>query len=386
MDAVLFNLHDVVLIITVITCIVACACLWQYGSEHWLYNSILASFFIATISIPIDTLINYGEAVRPWAIENIPDIFFLFEFGAWIQAPLAYWLIRIKLQKDFRFEPLDYVFIAPWLLQLSHQAIAYHSLPTEFKIVIQKAIDIDAAPLSVCFFQWARDILRCYLAWRLHSLIFNYLRSFGNEQVPLPVSSHSWLCFFGTGFFVYNIWSLLVSGMLFMSSKMTVTLPSGSFGLAQNYATAFFWLAFITLYARSGLKIQDIKPAEVITISSRSRPAVNPAHVSALTSLMEVEKAYIDPELKLEGLAKRMGISPRTLSTVINSHFGCTFFEYINGYRLQDAKQLLLSQDGETRPVLDIMYEVGFNSKATFNAFFKKAVGLTPTQFRKRFS
>jgi AraC-like DNA-binding protein len=386
MNAVLFNLHDVVLIITVIACFVACACLWRRGGEHWLYNSILALFSIATLSIPIDTLVNYGEAVRPWVIANLPDIFFLFEFGAWIQAPLAYWLIRSMLQKNFRFEPIDYVFVAPCLLQISHQAIAYHSLPTELKIVIQKTIDIDTAPLSVIFFQWARDILRCYLAWRLHVLILNYLRGFGNEKTPLPLSSYSWLYYFGVGFFVYNAWTLLISSMLFLSSKVTITLPIASLGLAQNYVTALFWLGFITLYARSSIKVEDITPAEVFTADTRLKPAINPNHVSALTALMEVEKVYIDPDLKLQNLAERMGVSPRTLSTVINGHFGCTFFEYVNGYRLQEAKQLLLSPEGQKRPVLDIMYEVGFNSKATFNALFKKAVGLTPTQFRRRFS
>ncbi len=68
---------------------------------------------------------------------------------------------------------------------------------------------------------------------------------------------------------------------------------------------------------------------------------------------------------------------------MINRHFQKNFFEFINGYRIDEAKKLLANEKYEKVTIIEIMAQVGFNSKATFNTFFKKLVGVTPSQYRK---
>ena len=98
---------------------------------------------------------------------------------------------------------------------------------------------------------------------------------------------------------------------------------------------------------------------------------------------MTSQKPYLDPLLTLDNLAAQSNIPARQLSQLINRHFEKNFFEFINGYRIDEAKELLANKENEKVTIIEIMAKVGFNSKATFNTFFKKIVGLTPTQFRK---
>jgi len=67
---------------------------------------------------------------------------------------------------------------------------------------------------------------------------------------------------------------------------------------------------------------------------------------------------------------------------VINRRFEQNFFEFINKYRVAEAKKLLEDPDHAQSTMIDIMADAGFNSKATFNTFFKKLVGSTPSQYR----
>ncbi len=104
----------------------------------------------------------------------------------------------------------------------------------------------------------------------------------------------------------------------------------------------------------------------------------------ALNDLMQREKLYRDTDLKLETLAQKLGVERHYVSQVINQHFGVNFFEYINLLRIEEAKTLLLTTDAATLNIIEIAYQVGYNTKNTFNAAFRRIVGVTPTEFRKQ--
>lgn len=117
-------------------------------------------------------------------------------------------------------------------------------------------------------------------------------------------------------------------------------------------------------YLRSGLTESDVK-----RLWSKLQ-----AHMASNTS-------YRTPGLKVSDLAREMGVRENYLSQVINSCAGRNFFEYINGYRLEEAKGLLLEQP--KRPIAEIALTVGFASQNAFNNHFKKHQQQTPSAFRK---
>jgi AraC-like DNA-binding protein len=98
-----------------------------------------------------------------------------------------------------------------------------------------------------------------------------------------------------------------------------------------------------------------------------------------LQLLMKTEKPYQDPDLTLTNLSQKIGVHPNILSQVINSFEKKNFYEYINEYRIENFKQLIRSPENNT--LLSLAFECGFNSKTAFNRNFKKATGLSPSDY-----
>ena len=101
---------------------------------------------------------------------------------------------------------------------------------------------------------------------------------------------------------------------------------------------------------------------------------------------MENEKPFLNTSLTVKDLSKEIKIPARELSVLINHKLGMHFFDFVNSYRIKNAMQLLTDPKSKKVTVLEILYEVGFNSKSSFNTAFKKHTGFTPTAYRKTHS
>ena len=108
------------------------------------------------------------------------------------------------------------------------------------------------------------------------------------------------------------------------------------------------------------------------------------AALAELEELMEVERVYLDPDLTLQKLAKRLRIHYNHLSRIINERFETSFKNYINRYRIEEAKRRLSDPGEEGRNIQDIMLDAGFYSKSTFNTAFRKFTGTSPSKYRKK--
>ncbi len=98
---------------------------------------------------------------------------------------------------------------------------------------------------------------------------------------------------------------------------------------------------------------------------------------------LEREKPYANPDLKLQNLADHLGIPSYQLSQIINTELQQNFYDLINSFRIEEAKQRLIDPTKQNITIIAIAYDVGFNSKSTFNTAFKKYTKMTPSQFRK---
>ena len=90
-----------------------------------------------------------------------------------------------------------------------------------------------------------------------------------------------------------------------------------------------------------------------------------------------------NPSLTIRSLSEDIKMNSRELSVLINQNLNQHFFDFINEYRIKEAMNILKNPTKKEVTVLEILYEVGFNSKSSFNTAFKKYTGFTPTQFRK---
>ncbi len=92
-------------------------------------------------------------------------------------------------------------------------------------------------------------------------------------------------------------------------------------------------------------------------------------------------KTFTNPDLSLSDLASKMKIQPHVLSKVINDGFGKNFFDFINGYRVEEFKRLAHDPRFKHHTFVSLAFEVGFNSKTAFNRSFKKLTNQTPREF-----
>ncbi len=103
--------------------------------------------------------------------------------------------------------------------------------------------------------------------------------------------------------------------------------------------------------------------------------------IKRLDELMRLEKVFADEDLSLNGLADELGISSQQLSQIINEKLNKNFNTYINEFRVEEAKQLLIEE--EDRSINSVGLAVGFNSNSTFSIVFSRHTGFSPREYRK---
>lgn len=104
---------------------------------------------------------------------------------------------------------------------------------------------------------------------------------------------------------------------------------------------------------------------------------------SALLTAMDRERPYQNSNLTLAELAERLHTTPHKLSEVLNSQLEQTFYDFVNGYRVQDVQRRIADERSKHLTILSLAIDAGFASKSTFNEVFKKHTGHTPSAYRR---
>jgi len=106
-------------------------------------------------------------------------------------------------------------------------------------------------------------------------------------------------------------------------------------------------------------------------------------YLTRLQDYMQSAKPFLDPELTIKDIADHLNISRHYITQIINEKLNKNFFQWINDYRIEEVKKLLLDPKYNHLTIVALAYDCGFNSKSAFNAIFKKGTGMTPSEFRR---
>lgn len=179
-------------------------------------------------------------------------------------------------------------------------------------------------------------------------------------------------------------WRLIVWGInlvvcLVFHSILYFGFPPYIFGSIIFSLLFYGLLAFLLLHPDSRTIIQGEKPK----YRAKKFDAVEADSLhERLQEIMQEQRLYEEPDLKLNRLAEVLQIQPYLLSQFLNDNLEKGFSEFVNGYRVQAACKLLKTEHQFT--IEAISREVGFRSKSSFYQAFKKQTGLTPNQFLKK--
>ncbi len=143
-----------------------------------------------------------------------------------------------------------------------------------------------------------------------------------------------------------------------------------------------FWLVFKALLSPKlfrGIEV-NLRLSKEMIIDDGEK---DNNQIQLIKNYMDKEEPFLDPSLTVKSLSEKMDLPHRELSILINQELGQHFFDFINEYRIEKAMSILKDPSKKKHTVLEILYEVGFNSKSSFNTAFKKHTGTTPTAYRK---
>ena len=210
----------------------------------------------------------------------------------------------------------------------------------------------------------------------------------------------NWARFLLNGFLVLVL-AGIAAFQLIMSYPQHVNLILLSvmcLGTPYIYLTAYKGVTQPTIWQVQPEKTKEIVEKELAEVTeavssngndeartpAKPLPEANKLSVLAvgIMGLIEKEKIFQEPELTLQQLATKLNSPAYLVSQAINDELNKNFYDLVNGYRVEEAKRLLLHPDNRNYTILSVGFEAGFNSKTTFNTVFKKFTGFTPTQYR----
>ncbi len=291
-----------------------------------------------------------------------------------LYGPLLYFY-TLSITKNPPFRWKFTLHLIPYFISLGLTIVNFHLLPKANKIEILNTIFEFKLPIGFYLFSFL-----------IYVHFFGYIY-FSKKHIRSTIKqlnnlySHhnlSWLNIILNSFLVILTISICVQLLQYNQSKLyfQIGLPiliivMGVFivGVILNSLNK----PYLFLNNHSKIKYADY----------RLNPDDSKAIAKLITKALEKEKLYLNPELNLEDLAKTISYSSRQVSQVINNTFEKSFFDLINSYRIRAATEKFKKNKDSKLTILEVMYEVGFNSKSSFNTQFKNRTGLTPTEYKK---
>ncbi|WP_299179584.1 AraC family transcriptional regulator [uncultured Aquimarina sp.] len=207
-----------------------------------------------------------------------------------------------------------------------------------------------------------------------------YILGFINKNKEIIKGSLSirknweWLSTFSWMFIVFIILNLLhqIIAVLFNLED------SGEFYyviLVLN-SLYIYWIGFVG-FTKSNLLFKTFY------LKDRKEDEIDSVLKNKIEYYMKTEEIFTNQNLKVSDLASLLPISEKELSLYIHDTYHMSFNDFINTYRIEKVKTLLVSSEEKKFTLLAIAEKSGFSSKSSFNAVFKKITGLTPTQYKK---
>lgn len=384
MKEVLFNTHDIALILTMYICVLFAIFLLLLKKGKKLSNFLLAAFLLTQAAIPLDNLINFGEAFKEVALGISPKLFYTFGLAFWVEAPLLLFYVRSLIYKDYQLSKTDLWYFLPFALYATYFTHDWLMLDYNVQIAALQGDSIASSSLLDRVLHTGREVFRFIFGIVCLIELHKYQKHIKNEVAELESVDLTWLKVLVVGFLVIRINAIFVALAIIFSYEIGVKIDHEVLGLSSNYAVLLLVTGLIFYSAGHSTLFKGID-RKLDLEKSKLEEQYDVEEIQAIEQYMEQKKPYLNHLLTLENLANQLSLSPRYLSTLINRHFQKNFFEFVNYYRIEESKALLISVSNQKTTMLDIMDRAGFNSKATFNTFFKKLVGETPTQFRKNY-
>ncbi len=316
------------------------------------------------------------------------QIFYSFATSSFAWQYFAYWhkpLFMVR-QSSFLIGPLIYFYVNAFLKrkEVFHYRFSAHFLPFTCSLLVlmvfyrnisQFIIWESPADLVDTILILAQNFI--YIVLTLVSMKSTTISFSGFYRNILISSRNTWLQVLLAGFVL--VWMVNLNSF---AIYMIVKKPGWCAYTASIYALVVF------LFINTVMFVLLLKPDVYYIIAKyKSNKLTEPdklEYLQKLNSYMESHKPFLNPDITLETLAGEISVNPRILSQIINEAHKKNFKSFILEYRIRESMQILADSKYRNLTILEILYQVGFNSKSAFNNQFKLFTNLTPIEYRSK--
>ncbi len=255
------------------------------------------------------------------------------------------------------------------------------------------------------------------------AILYGILRAYWYVMLHSGIDEYIFYRVYQTGFFLYNDFAYLIFNLLLMISvlgfiKKNKDRIKGSVSIRKNWewlaifswmfivfiilnilhqviavlfnlqdsgefyyiilvlnSVYIYWIGFIG-FTKSNLLFKTFN------LKDQKEEDQGDLLKNSIEHYMKNEEVFTNQNLKVSDVASLLSISEKELSLYIHDIYHMSFTDFINTYRIEKVKSLLVSSEQEKFTLLAIAEKSGFSSKSSFNSVFKKMTGLTPTQYK----
>ena len=374
-DSVFFN--TIILLGALQGFIISCL---LFFSKHNKQSNRLLAFLIFFISM---ACLNVYLFHQSWFMNSGFCQFFVAIFPMVIAmpfGPLIYFYTRSSLDPEFKLGRKEKIQFTSVFFDLFQHLFALIYILA----VISRLIRPNNQPIGQFIDEYDKyvDIPRWISMAIYITLSIRYLRTLKKKMISEKRSGNlKWIREFVAVLFVFQ--------MVWLIHLVPYILPRFSdelIGWADWYplyiplAVIIYWLG-IKGYLKSRPHGESAKKIAAPNGAISGELVANT--IDQLKKSMGSGKLYLDPGLNLNKLAANLGISAKTISTVLNQHMNTNFNDFVNGYRVEEFKERIKQPEMNQLTIVGVALECGFNSQATFQRTFKQFTGHSPSTFRE---
>jgi AraC-like DNA-binding protein len=362
--------------------------------EPVLYIGISQSFFAGLLISTKKPYTNANRVMAAWLFMICIEMIFAvlnsnviemysFPFVTFTYGPLLYLYVSYMTGPDKKFKWPELLHFLPFFVFFTVSVI-FRSEPLvrdlrsflkPDKLISLRIVYGISFFLSITIYS-----ILSFIQIRRHQDNLKNLASFTSQRITL-----NWLKILSISFYVAYFIMFILGGLNMF----------GNFIPFDPYFVIFGFIAlFSTVYSFYGIKQPVIfgevfhpdqggekREAEKYS-KSGLKEAQAEKYLKKLLLYMENEKPYLDGDLTILDLSAKTGIARHHITQVLNEKHKRNFFTFINEYRVKEVIERFGDPRFNNYTILAIAFDAGFNSKTTFNSFFKSQTGLTPSDYR----
>lgn len=293
--------------------------------------------------------------------------------------PLFYLYTQAVSDKHFRFKRSMLLHLIPYLLILA--SMQFQPPPANLETALKSLDDFMDGRLPITFLSVLRFgiyITHILVYLFLSRTIFLKIDAETKREYAVSLSERKkWLEQITVFLF------MMIGALLYFEISMVRT---GYYTVIGNYTITLIASGFIYFIAfRAILSANRLMPDFNVQHPVSGQQHENPVELGRqILTLLEEKKLYKNHQLKVADMANELSVGTHVISSVLNGVIGKSFFELVNGYRIEEFKKLSISNSFQEYSIMGLATEVGFKSKSSFNTAFKKHTGMTPSEFLKQ--